>query len=163
MITSAIPMRNKALLILSLSLACGAALSRELSSYALVQDDASLLIEGKRVHLYGIYVPDTGRHCRGNIRPVQCGSRAVLALEFRIQGFVKCQPQTRNADNSLNAICYVDRGPFDEGEDLAAYLLERGWALALPNAPFEYQAMERIARHNHRGVWGLTVDSVRDR
>lgn len=156
-------MRNKALLILSLALACGTALSRELSSYALVQDDASLLIEGKRVHLYGIYVPDTGRHCRGNIRPVQCGSRAVLALEFRIQGFVKCQPQIRNADKSLNAICCVDRGPFDEGEDLAAYLLGRGWALALPNAPFEYPAMERIARHNHRGVWGLTVDSVRNR
>ena len=156
-------MRNKALLILSLALACGTALSRELNSYALVQDDASLLIEGKRVRLYGIYVPDTGRHCRSNIRPVQCGSRAVLALEFRIQGFVKCRPQTRNADNSLNAICYVDHGPFDEGEDLAAYLLERGWALALPNAPFEYHAMERIARHNHRGVWGLTVDSVTDR
>ena len=156
-------MRNKALLILSLALACGTALSRELNSYALVQDDASLLIEGKRVRLYGIYVPDTGRHCRSNIRPVQCGSRAVLALEFRIQGFVKCRPQTRNADNSLNAICYVDHGPFDEGEDLAAYLLERGWALALPNAPFEYHAMERIARHNHRGVWGLTVDGVTDR
>jgi endonuclease YncB( thermonuclease family) len=136
---------------------------RELSSYAVVQDDASLIIEGKRVHLYGIHIPDTGRDCRRYIRPVQCGSRAALALDFRIQGFVKCQPQTRNADNSLNAICYVDRGPFDEGEDLAAYLLERGWALALPNAPFEYQAIEKIARHNNRGVWGLTVDSIRRR
>jgi len=156
-------MRYKALFTLWLALACGGALSRELNSYALVQDDAALLIEGKRVHLYGIYIPDTGRHCRSNIRPVQCGSRAALALEFRIQGFVKCQPQTRNADDSLSAICYVDRGPFDEGEDLAAYLLERGWALALPNAPFAYHAMERIARHNRRGVWGMTVDSVTDR
>jgi endonuclease YncB( thermonuclease family) len=115
------------------------------------------------VHLYGIHIPDTGRHCSSNIRPIQCGSRASLALEFRIQGFVKCQPQARNADNSLSAICYVDSGPFDEGEDLAAYLLERGWALALPDAPFAYHAMERIARHNRRGVWGLTVDSITDR
>jgi endonuclease YncB( thermonuclease family) len=153
-------MSIKALVILCLALACGAAASRELHSYALVQDDGSLSIEGKRVHLYGVHLPDTGRRCRTNIRPVRCGSRAVLALDFRIQSFVHCYPQTRNADGSLNGVCYVDRGPFDEGEDLAAYLLERGWALALPNAPFEYHALERIARHHHRGVWGLSVDSV---
>jgi hypothetical protein len=29
-----------------------------------------------------------------------------------------------------------------------AYLIQRGWALALPTAPFEYHAMERIARAN---------------
>ena len=60
----------------------------------------------------------------------------------------------------MQGVCYVNRGPFDEGEDLAAYLLERGWAVALPNAPFEYHALERIARHNARGVWGFTVDSI---
>lgn len=84
----------------------------------------------------------------------------MLALDFRIRGFLHCYPQTKNADGSLNAICYVDRGRFDEGEDLAAYLLERGLALALPDAPFEYKALERIARHQHRGVWGFSVDRV---
>jgi len=153
-------MKIQTLAILCLALACGTAVSRELHSYALVQEDASLQIKGKRVHLYGIYLPDTGRHCRSNIRPVWCASRAALALDFRIQGFVHCYPQTKNADNSLNAICYVDRGPFDDGKDLAAYLLEQGWALALPDAPFDYHALERIARHNHRGVWGFPVDSV---
>jgi endonuclease YncB( thermonuclease family) len=143
-----------------LVLVTGAAEARELHSYALVQDDASLLIEGKRVHLYGIYLPDTGRNCNTTIRPVRCGSRGVLALEFKIQGFVHCYPKIRNPDNSMQGVCYVNRGPFDEGEDLAAYLLERGWAVALPNAPFEYHALERIARHNARGVWGFTVDSI---
>ena len=153
-------MRIHALAFLFLALACGAVASRELHSYALVHDDGSLSIEGKRVHLYGVYLPDTGRRCRTNISPIRCGSRAALALDFRIQGFVHCFPQTKNADGSLNGVCYVDRGAFDEGEDLAAYLLERGWALALPNAPFEYHALERIARHRHRGVWGFPVDSV---
>ena len=146
-----------------LALACSGAAARELHSYASVQADASLSIEGKRVHLYGVYLPDTGRDCRTNIRPVRCGSRAVLALEFRIQGFVHCYPKSKNPDNSLNGICYVDRGRFDEGQDLAAYLLERGWALALPHAPFEYHALEKIARHQGRGVWGFTVDSIRRR
>lgn len=135
------------------------AMAWELHSYAHVQDDGSLLIKGHRVYLHGIYLPDTGNRCRTNIRPVRCGSRSVLALEFKIQGFVRCYPQTENDDGSLNGICFVNSGPISEGEDLAAYLLEHGWALALPNAPFEYHAMERIARHNNRGVWGFTADS----
>jgi endonuclease YncB( thermonuclease family) len=133
------------------------ALARELHSYAIVKNDGSLSISGKRVHLYGIFLPDTGRHCRSSINPPRCGSRASLALDFRIQGFVHCFPQSKNADGSLNAICYVDRGRFDDGEDLAAYLLERGLAVALPGAPFEYQAAERLARSQERGVWGFSV------
>ena len=134
--------------------------ARELHSYALVQDDGSLLVKGKRIHLYGIYLPDTGQHCRTFLRPARCASRAALALDFRIQGFVHCFPQTRNADNSLNAICFVDRNAFDDGEDLAAHLLQLGWAMALPGAPYEYQALERLARHRQLGIWGTVVDSV---
>ena len=133
----------------------------ELHSYVHVQADGSLLIKGERVHLYGIHLPPTGNRCRTNIRPIRCGSRAMLALDFKIQGFVRCYPQTENEDGSLNGICYVDRDHFNEGEDLAAYLVEKGWALALPDAPFEYKALERIARHNNRGVWGFTVDGIR--
>ena len=153
-------MRIKSLVILCFALACSTTASRELHSYALVQGDGSLSIEGKRVHLYGVRLAGAGRRCRSNISPSRCGSRAMLALDFRIQGFVHCYPQTRNSDGSLNAICYVDRGRFDEGEDLAAYLLERGLALALPNAPFEYHALERIARHQNRGIWGFSVDGI---
>ena len=46
-------------------------------------------------------------------------------------------------------------------EDLSAYLLTRGWAVALPDAPFEYSALEKIARQQGIGVWGLAVDRVR--
>jgi endonuclease YncB( thermonuclease family) len=152
-------MNIRALAILCLALT-GAAAARELHSYALVRDDGSLSIENERVHLYGIHLPDAGRRCRTHITPVRCGPRAVLVLDAKIQGFVHCYPQTENVDGSLNAICYVDRGPFDEGEDLAAYLLKRGLALALPQAPFEYHALERIARQQHRGVWGFPVDRL---
>jgi endonuclease YncB( thermonuclease family) len=139
-------------------LLAGAAAGRELHSYAIVQDDGSLLISQTQVHLYGIYIPPTSRYCRTQIRPVRCASRAVLALDFKLQGFVSCEPRTVNSDGSLNAVCFVGRTQFDPGEDLGAYLIERGWALALPDAPFEYHALERIARHNSRGVWGFTVD-----
>ncbi len=41
------------------------------------------------------------------------------------------------------------------GPDLAAYLLRKGWAAALPGAPFEYQVLERIARTKGLGIWGF--------
>lgn len=149
-------------LVVGLLLSIGSlpAMTGELHSYAIVQDDGSLLIKRKRVHLYGIYLADNSRQCRTNIRPVRCASRSVLALDFKVQGFVHCYSQTENEDGSLNAVCYVNRSKFKDGVDLGAYLIERGWALALPNAPFEYQALERIARHNNRGVWGFQVDSI---
>lgn len=144
-----------------LCVVASSAMAWELHSYARVQDDGSLKIEGHQVHLYGIYLADNSRHCRKRIRPIRCGPRSVLALDFKVQGFVRCYPRTENDDGSLNAICYVGRSTFEEGEDLGAYLIENGWAMALPDAPFEYHALERIARHNDRGVWGFTVDSFR--
>ncbi len=124
----------------------------QVSSYAFVNDDGSLRIKGRTYRLDGIHIPATGQSCRTFERPVQCSSRAALALDFKIQGFVRCETRERNDDGSLSAYCTAD------GDDLAAYLLERGWALALPDAPFEYQALERIARHRGLGVWGLAVE-----
>ena len=94
---------------------------------------------------------------------MRCDSRVVLALDFKVKGFIRCFPQSENRDGSLNAVCYVNRTGFDPGEDLAAYLLERGWALALPQAPFEYHALEKIAISQEVGVWGYPVDSIRRR
>ena len=134
-----------------------AAPAEELYSYAIVQDDASLRIRNTTVHLYGIHIPETGRHCQTFIRPIVCGSRAVLALEFRIQGFVRCEILARHHDGSATGRCFVG------DEDLSAYLLSQGWALALPDAPFQYHALERIAHHQQRGVWGFPADQVQPR
>jgi len=144
---------------LALTLAASWTQARELVGYAIVQSDASLLVKERVVHLAGIYVPPTNRECRDWIRPVRCDSRAVLALDFKVKGFIHCFPTAENTDGSIDATCYVDRGRFDSGEDLAAYLIERGLALALPDAPFEYQALEKIARSQGMGVWGFTIDS----
>ena len=90
--------------------------------------------------------------------PLRCGPRAVLALELRVEGeFVHCMPRTRLSDNSISATCTVG------DDDLAAWLIERGWALATPDAPFAYTALERIARAKGIGVWGIPVEPVMPR
>ena len=139
------------------SVPCALAQS-EISSFAFVQDDGSLKISGSLVRLYGIYIPPTDQSCYSFIRPVPCGSRASLALDFRISGaFVHCLPRATNPDGSITASCTVDK------EDLSAWMLQKGWAVALPDAPFEYQTLEKIAQSRGIGIWGIPIDTLRGR
>lgn len=133
----------------------------DIVGYAIVRDDASLRIQGRTVRLFGIYIPSTDRSCLFSFRPTRCAPRAALALEVKIRSFVRCQEMGVNSDGSLSAICWVNYSSFREGEDLAAYLLSQGWAVALPDAPFEYHALEKIARHRSIGIWGFPADRIR--
>ncbi|MGL4565750.1 MAG: thermonuclease family protein, partial [Halioglobus sp.] len=112
------------------------------------------------VHLYGIHIPGSGDTCSRNKVPPFCGSRAAIALDFKISGFVRCEIMDTNSDGSLVGWCRVKASHFSEGEDLSAYLLESGWAVALPDASIEYQTLEKIARSRQLGVWGTPVDSA---
>ncbi|MCG6868741.1 MAG: nuclease-like protein [Gammaproteobacteria bacterium] len=139
-------------LLLATLLTAATATAAEISSFAFINDDGTLRMRNRTIHLYGIYIPETARTCMTFRRPQTCGSRAALALDFKKgANFVHCEPQEHYADGSINAICTV------KGDDLAAYLIERGWAMALPEAPFEYKALERIAERRGIGVWGITL------
>jgi endonuclease YncB( thermonuclease family) len=130
----------------------------EIFSSAQVNEDGTLRIRNRTIHLYGIHIPTLERTCATNRRPTVCGSRAALALDFRIDGFVRCELLNENEDGTYVGHCFVDSTHFDEGEDLSAYLLRYGWAIALPDAPVEYQALEKIARSRQIGYWGIPID-----
>lgn len=135
-----------------------AAAQSEISSFAFVQEDGSMRISGSLVRLYGIYIPPTDQTCNTFIRPVPCGTRASLALDFKTSGaFVHCLPRATHPDGSITASCTVDK------EDLSAWMLQRGWAVALPDAPFEYRTLEKIAQSRGIGIWGIPVDTLRRR
>ncbi len=129
--------------------------AQTISGLARVNDDASITIRQHRIHLWGITIPQTGEDCRGFERPLRCAPRAALALDFKIQGFVHCEPRATRRDGAVEAVCHAQRTSFEPGVDLAAYLLNHGWAVAAPAAPAEYQALERIARETGRGLWGV--------
>ena len=127
----------------------------DISSYAFVNDDGTLRIRGKTIHLYGILIPPTDETCQFFVRPPECGSRAALALEFKIgTSFVACDVLGKGRYPSLIATCYVG------DVDLAAYLLERGWAAALPEAPPLYGVLEKVARSRGIGMWGFPIGDV---
>jgi endonuclease YncB( thermonuclease family) len=132
-----------------------AAAQPEISGPTFVQQDGTLRISGTVIHLYGIYIPDTEQACYTFINPPPCGTRASLALEFKISGdFVHCIPRVTNSDGSIVANCRYD------GDDLSEWMLTRGWAVARPDAPFEYGVLEKIARSKGIGIWGIPIDNL---
>lgn len=142
-------------LLLVLLLAASAAGAQSFGGLTFVHDDGTLSVSGRTVHLWGIYIPLEDETCFTFLRPVQCGPRAVLMLSLKVDGFVRCETRAKRKDGSLEAQCRTNGVPFADGEDLAAYLLKNGLALARPEAPFEYHALERIARQRGIGVWGI--------
>lgn len=137
-----------------------AAAPLEFSGSAFVNADGSLRIRNHIVHLAGVVWLDTVQDCRAYERPAVCGPRAALALDQAIQGFVRCRTTRQRADGSYEGECSAGRDAFNDGVDLAAYLLIRGWVAAAPDAPPRYHVMERAARSHGLGVWGapLTIE-----
>ncbi len=71
-----------------------------LHSYAIIAADATLQVRGRKVRFAAVYIPPTGRFCESRLRPVECGSRAAVALRFKLQGFVKCQVKRKDPDGT---------------------------------------------------------------
>jgi len=149
---------STSLLVVSLLFFSASVISESFSSYAFINDNGTLRINKKTVHLYGIHIPKTSENCRTNQHPPVCAQRAALALEFKIKSFVRCEVISENPNGSITGQCFANYSNFDKGDDLSAYLLEHGWAVALPDAPIEYITQEKIARSRGIGVWGIAID-----
>lgn len=146
---------RRILLLAGLLATTAPASAREFSGLAFVNEDATLSIRHRRVALWGIHVPRSAEDCQTFVRPLECGQRAALALKLKAEGFVHCESFGKQEDGVTLATCRVDADGHAQGLDLAAHLLEYGWAVALPDAPFEYHVLERIARQTGRGMWGV--------
>lgn len=148
-------MRRFVCLLMAQILIPSAVWSYDVTSYATVQENGALKVRGRIIYLYGIYIPPTERVCRTYVSPVKCGPRAIMALEYEIGAhFVHCEEVQRFSDGSMTALCTVD------GTDLSAWMLQNGWAVALPDAPFQYQTFEKIARTRGLGIWGIPVGGL---
>lgn len=132
---------------------------------ATVNDDASLTVGGTQVRLFGITIPKLGTLCIDDARGRSCTDfNARRALERKISGFVHCQIVAQAADGILEGICTIEgRNRFRPRQDLGAWLVNQGMAIALRNAPPEYEALQEVAKAREVGVWsGFLVPEIED-
>ena len=118
---------------------------------ATVIDGATLSVGGKRVRLHGIAAPALDQTCfDAQERGYACGRAAAQALAARIgEGPVACEP--RGGDGA-SARCRLG------ADDLAAWLVENGYAVADRGVSTDYAAQDERAWGRRRGLWAGVFD-----
>ena len=116
-----------------------------LAGKARAVDGDTLEIGGTRVRLWGIDAPESRQTCRAEGREWNCGGLAAAALRSRSTD-VRCEPRGTDRYGRVLAVC------FEGAEDINAWLVSEGWALAYRRYSKAYVAFEEEARGKGRGM-----------
>ena len=115
---------------------------------ASVIDGDTLEIHGTRIRLHGIDAPESGQLCSVKGTKSRCGQLAALALADKIGNHtVSCEPRDRDRYNRVVAVCRAD------GEDLNAWMVSEGWAMAYRHYSTDYVQQEENAATSKIGIW----------
>lgn len=125
----------------------------ELSGQATVVDGNTIDIRGTRIRLAGVDAPEGAQICREAGKPWRCGQYAGLALaEFLGRRIVRCRGWEQDGYDRLIAICTLG------GQDVGAWLVENGLALADRRSAGSYARLEELAAGQQRGLWSGQFD-----
>ena len=113
-----------------------------------IDGDTIELSGGVRIRFHGIDAPERGQSCRDRGALWLCGGLATHALSKRIAGrAVACDEKDRDRYGRIVAVCRLG------GEDLNAWMVSEGWALAYRRYSRAYVAEESSAKAARLGVW----------
>ena len=98
---------------------------------------------------FGIDAPESGQTCLdAKGQRYRCGQKAALVLDARIgEGVVTCERKDTDRYGRTVAVCRV------YGEDLGAWMVGLGWALAYRAYSTRYVPAEELARSRGLGLW----------
>lgn len=121
---------------------------------ASVTDGDTIVIHGTRIRLFGIDAPESAQLCQDAAgKDYRCGQRAALALSDRIgEAPISCEP--RDTDRYGRTVAVCRKG----AEDLNAWMVEQGHAVAFRRYSTAYVGQEGAARAAKRGIWAGTFE-----
>ncbi|MHC9236627.1 thermonuclease family protein [Pseudooceanicola sp. 502str34] len=126
-----------------------AASERVLTGIASVIDGDTLEIHGDRIRLHAIDAIEWRQRClRPDGTEWRCGTDAANALADKIESTtVQCHVIYTDLYGRFVAKCY------QKGEDLNAWLVAEGWAVAYRQYGQDYVLEEDEAKAAKRGIW----------
>jgi endonuclease YncB( thermonuclease family) len=125
---------------------------------ASVVDGDTIEIHGVRIRLQGIDAPESRQVCQdSNAAPYRCGQVSALSLSNWIgRQTVDCRSEGVDRYGRQIAKCFVG------GQDMQAWMVENGLAMAFRRYSLDYVAQEDAARDAHRGLWAGSFDAPWD-
>jgi endonuclease YncB( thermonuclease family) len=120
-----------------------------ISGVASVIDGDTLEVHGQRIRLHGVDAPEATQLCKDvRGKDYRCGQQAALALADHIgRRPVECEKRDVDRYKRIVAVCRVG------SEDLNAWLVSEGWAMAYRQYSLDYASNEGDARGAARGIW----------
>jgi endonuclease YncB( thermonuclease family) len=120
----------------------------EIGGHARVVDGDTVKIDGMSIRLYGIDSVEKSQTCTRGSERWPCGQQATAALAQKIGlSVIECHARDRDKDDRVVAVCYAGR------EDLNAWMVRQGWAIAYTRYAADYVAQEDEARSLKRNIW----------
>eukprot|EP00892_Ulva_mutabilis_P009061 jgi/Ulvmu1/6527/UM003_0160.1 len=131
------------------------ALAESLSGAPRVVDGDTLEFGSERVRLYGVDAPESKQLCKDRIgKEFPCGVVAKDDLVKKIGSrAVTCDVRNKDMYGRSVSVCYVDGGIGRGREDLNAWLVSQGDAVAYEQYSKDYVPMERQAKAEGKGIW----------
>jgi endonuclease YncB( thermonuclease family) len=130
------------------------ALAEDIIGRASVIDGDTLEIHATRIRLFAIDAVESRQSCTtftGQRWP--CGRKSALALADKIgTRHVTCVPLDRDRYGRIVARCFVG------DQDIAAWSVANGWALAWARYSAEYLPLQDKARSLGLGIWSGTFE-----
>lgn len=143
-------MRYPAFVVLAMILfGASATASEQVVGVASVIDGDTLEVHGQRIRLLGIDAPESRQTCMKGGKPWRCGKDAAFALADKI-GYkpVTCEAKGKpDRYGRATAVCRLG------SEDLNAWMVREGWAMAYRQYSRAYVEDEAAARESRRGIW----------
>jgi endonuclease YncB( thermonuclease family) len=131
--------------------------AQDLIGRASVIDGDTIEIHGQRIRLFGIDAPEHDQLCEAGGNQYRCGQQAALALSDQI-GSKSVDCVRRDVDQYGRVVAVCSAG----GEDLNAWMVRHGWALAYRHYSTAYGSDEVAAHLAGVGIWRGTFDAPWD-
>ena len=144
---------------LSLILLSGSALCAEpIVGRASVTDGDTVVIRNTRIYLHGIAAPESAQVCEdANGQEYRCGQAAAIALSDHIgEANISCEPRATDRYGRTVVVCRKGT------EDLNAWMVIQGHAMAFRRYSTDYIGQEKEARTRKRGLWAGTFEDPSD-
>ena len=123
----------------------------EIFGHPHVVSGSILLLNGVRIKLFGIDAPDPTQTCENRYgNSYICGKEAIIWMRNWLnQKNVSCRIISRIENNRTTGICFTEDGKYD----VAAAVVNAGWAVAYTEHTQIYVEYERQAAEARRGLW----------
>ena len=134
---------------LAIALIFSAPAQADITGTASVIDGDTIEIHGQRIRFHGIDAPESRQTCVAGGEVWRCGQQASLALsDFIGRSPVACQEQGKDRYGRIIGACAV------RGEDIEAWMVLNGWALAYRKYSLDYaRSEERRVGEEGRSRW----------